>query len=79
VPTLGWVRTVRFSALLKGQSPQRLSTLSSSSVEIWLEPEDNRRSLRYATLRSGRDDKFFAKFVKGEIRSRERFAHAEDS
>jgi hypothetical protein len=29
VPTLGWVRTVRFSALLKGQSPQRLSTLSS--------------------------------------------------
>ena len=34
VPTLGWVRTVRFSALLKGQSPQRLSTLSSSSVKL---------------------------------------------
>jgi hypothetical protein len=33
VPTLGWVRTVRFSALLKVQSLERLSTLSSSSIE----------------------------------------------
>src|SRR3984885_14117653 len=64
-PPWGGFEQLCLPALLKGQSPGRLSTLSSRVLRF-VTTERNCRSP--PTLRFGRDDKFLAKFVKGQIR-----------